>query len=234
MSQQRGDGKHLESASTSHRGAASSLLDQSELDGSFRLQSQSPAHLQATRHHGDKRSPHECHRQKRASTLSQPPPRTVEQPQACSISRSLMAAFRLQSQSPASQVPQPQEAHQCQRQRRARFWSPPPPRTVEQPQACSISRSLMAAFRCKANHLQVSCLCSSGKHSRTRVPEAETSTLLGTASAWHHGAAASSLDQSELDGGLPLQSQSPACVSTAWRRQALSTRLPQAETSKHL
>ena len=42
---------------------------------------------------GSKHSPSKCQRQRRARTLSQSAPRTVEQPQACSISRHLMASL---------------------------------------------------------------------------------------------------------------------------------------------
>ena len=44
------------------------------------------------------------------------------------------------------------QSPECQRQRRARTLSPPPPRTVEQPQACLICRSfIMAISVAKAN-----------------------------------------------------------------------------------
>ena len=74
----------------------------------------------------------------------------------------------------------------CQRQRRAPTLSLPP--IVEQPQACSISRSfIMAAPMQQPNHLQVLHLCS--KHSPPTLPEARMSTHLESAS--HRGAAAS-------------------------------------------
>ena len=80
---------HPDSASASHRGAAASLLlQQSELDGGSVgghiagvwsvLASTAPLHVQAA--------------ETSKRTLSPCPPRTVEQPQACSCSRSLMAA----------------------------------------------------------------------------------------------------------------------------------------------
>ena len=76
----------------------------------------------------------------------------------------------------------------------------PPPRTVEQPQACSISRSLMAVSVATAGAWPLSCRCQAFS---TRVLEAETSTRLESASASHRrGTAASLLNQSEFDGGF--------------------------------
>ena len=87
---------HLKSASTSHREAAASLLDQSELDAGGPLQRQTTIGLARAScvvpRRGGKHSPLECERQRQACTLSPPPPRTVEQPQACSISRGSMVA----------------------------------------------------------------------------------------------------------------------------------------------
>ena len=74
-----------------------------------------------------------------------PPLTRSTEPQACSISRSLMAA-PLQRQT--LQVPGPRSKHspsKCQRQRRARTLMSPLTRSTEQPQACSISLHLMAA-----------------------------------------------------------------------------------------
>ena len=81
---------------------------------------------------------------------------------------------------------------ECKRQRRARTLRPPPLCTVQHPQACSISESFMAA------PLQTT--ISAGAWSRwqaicTRVPEADTSTHLASASALHRAAAASVLHQ---------------------------------------
>ena len=98
----------------------------------------------------------------------------------------------------ASKHPSPPE---CQQQRQARTLTPPPLRTVEQPQACSTCRSCMAAS--VAEHS--ACAWSSPQALSTRVPEAETSAHLESASASHHGAAASLLHQSELHGGFRLQ-----------------------------
>ena len=52
----------------------------------------------------NKHSPPECQRQRRASTLSPPPPRTVEQLQACSISRKSLMAAPLHRQAPSSSL----------------------------------------------------------------------------------------------------------------------------------
>ena len=75
---------HLESVSASHRGLAASLLAQSELHMAAPMQRclQVPGH-------GGKHSSHRSAswRQRRARTLSPPPPLTVKQPQACLISR---------------------------------------------------------------------------------------------------------------------------------------------------
>ena len=68
----------------------------------------------------------------------------------------------------------------------------------------------------------------------TRMPEAETSAHLESASASNRGAAASLLQchQSKLHGSSGPKATTPA---GAWpRRQALSTRVPEAETSTHI
>ena len=173
----------------------------------------------------------ECQRQRRARTLSPLPPRTVEQPQACSISRSGSLVNPSQRQRPAGAW------LECQRQRRARTLSPLPPCTVEQPQACSISRrGSMAAPSQQQRPAGAWLECQRQRRARTLsphpprtveqpqacsisafpvdsftkaktcrclvgVPAAETSTHLESASASHRGAAASLLDQSELHGG---------------------------------
>ena len=113
-------------------------------------------------------------RDEHAPCMSPPPPHTVEQPQACSISRSFMAAS----------VAKANHLHLCRcmvltastlhKQRRARTLRRPSLCTVEQPQACSISWSFMAASVAKANHLQVQVHGPHGRHS----PQAETSTPL--------------------------------------------------------
>ena len=92
---------------------------------------------------------------------------------------------------------------ECQQQRQARTLTPPPLRTVEQPQACSTCRSCMAAS--VAEHS--ACAWSSPQALSTRVPEAETSAHLESASASHHGVAASLLHQSELHGASGCRSQ---------------------------
>ena len=95
---------------------------------------------------------------------------------------------------------------ECRRQRRARILShsAPSPRTVEQPQACSIS--VGASWRlCYV--LQSHCIASVVSATSTlpiRVPQAETSTHLKSfcASASHRRAAASLLHQTELHDGF--------------------------------
>ena len=97
--------------------------------------------------HGGKHSPPSSARGGRdehAPCLSPPPPppRTVEQPQACSISRSFMAAPLHNKhsctgawsgrQALCTRVPE------VENKRRAPTLSRCPPRTEEQPQACSI------------------------------------------------------------------------------------------------
>ena len=63
-----------------------------------------------------------------------------------------------------------------------------------------VPRSIMAASVPKEGHLQVPGVCRQALS--IRVPPAETSTHLASASASHRGAAARLLDQSELDGLL--------------------------------
>ena len=74
-------------------GAAATLLDPSELDAGFRCKGKAPAPMCLVLGRGGKHSAPECQRQRRARTLSRPSPCTVEQPQACSISRSSIAAL---------------------------------------------------------------------------------------------------------------------------------------------
>ena len=85
----------------------------------------------------------------------------------------------------------------------ARTLSRPPPRTVEQPQACSISLSCMVAFVAKPKQPDLHVFLSpGGKHSPP--PECQRqrrSTHLESASASHRGAAASLLDQLAVHGG---------------------------------
>ena len=100
-----------------------------------------------------------------------------------------------------------------QRQRRARTSRPPPPPTTEQPQACSISRRFMAA---PLQRRSPSCRClvlAASTLPPECQPEAKTSTHLTSASASHHGAAASLLDQSALHGGSVAQAnwRTPSC-----------------------
>ena len=190
-------------------------------------------HVQGGKHF----SPVECQWQRRARTLSRPPPCMVEQPQACSICRSFIGGFRCKSkpharagagawsgrQAPytgrvpaaetsthlesasalhgghggpaaslltrsvgaslAASVANANHIHvhvqvqvhglgckhsqtvECQRQRRARTLSRPPPCAVDQPQACSISRSFIGGFRCKSKpRAGAWCLAASTLH----------------------------------------------------------------------
>ena len=69
----------------------------------------------------------------------------LAQLQACSISRIFMAAPLQTNHCRCLVGGGKHSAPWCRRQRRARTLSPFLPRTVEQPQACSTSRSFMAA-----------------------------------------------------------------------------------------
>ena len=137
---------HLEPAFIPHHGAATPLLDQSELHGrSIANVNTSP--LQVPCHLGMHCSL-ECWRQRRARTLSPPLPRTMKNTHFCSISRSSMAApLQRQNHNHAGAWSWRPAHSTCvfTRQRRARTLRPPQSRTMEQPQACSISRSFMAA-----------------------------------------------------------------------------------------
>ena len=86
--------KYLDSPSASHRTAAAIVLD--SISRSFMAASvaKETHHLWCKWCRGisGKHSPPECQRQRRARTLTPPPPRTVRQPQACTISRGFMAA----------------------------------------------------------------------------------------------------------------------------------------------
>ena len=85
-------------------------------------------------------------RHEHARSWTLPPPRIAEQPQACSTSRSLMAApVQTALQLQVRALGGKHSPSECQAHTRARTLATPPPRTVEQPQACSISRRLMAA-----------------------------------------------------------------------------------------
>ena len=155
---------HLASTSASYRGAAASLHHQSErVHGAFRCKAKAPERAWSPYLNASGRD--------EARTLSPPPPRTVEQPQACSICLSCMAASVAKPnhlQCTWSQQPSARSRHEHAP------WSRPPPRTVEQPQACSISLSCMSASVAKPKHLQgavasrgkPTCRCASGgKHS---------------------------------------------------------------------
>ena len=72
------DGTHLDSASASHRGAAASLLDQSELDLAAAVAKAKHLQVQVEVPGPDgKHTLLDWQRQRRARTLSLPPPRTV-------------------------------------------------------------------------------------------------------------------------------------------------------------
>ena len=159
---------------------------------------------------GTKDTPQECQRQRRASTVSLPPPRTVEQPQACSIIwQSFMAApwqrqitCRLLDQRDGKRSPP-----EYQRQRRActlthRHFAPWSSRKLPQ----SFGR---ASWRPRYNGKAPTGAWPWHQGLSTRVPEAETSKHresasappCESASARRHGAAASLLDQSEEPHG---------------------------------
>ena len=139
---------HIDSVSASYRGAAASLIDksfdQSEVYGGFCRRAKPPADAGAWLW----QQPSTLHKQRRASALSRPPPRTMEQPEACSISWKFMAA--------------------------------------------SVAKAKPPSCRCRCMVLVAS------KHS----PQAETSNRLESTATSHRGAAGSLLDQSELHGGL--------------------------------
>ena len=98
----------------------------------------------------------------------------------------------------------------------------PPPRTTEQPQACSTYQSFMPApdLRCEGRH-QGSASAWLRQHALSiRVPEAERSAQLDSTSTSHRGAAASLLDHSELHDSSDakanhqvLQVRVPGCGS---------------------
>ena len=131
------------------------------------------------------------------------------------LARSVGASWRLRCKGNhhppgASDLCSKHSPPECQRQRRApRTLSLPPPHTVQQPQACSISRSLMAASL-QRQPPSSRCFRSVQQALSTRVPEAETSTThLESASASHRAAAASLLDQSEPHGGSVAKQRQP-------------------------
>ena len=93
---------------------------------------------------GSKHSTHECRRRRRACTVNPPPPRIVEQLQACSVNESFMTA-PVQTKLQVSGLGGKHSPHECRLQRRARTLHPQPPRAVEQSQACSFSWLIVAA-----------------------------------------------------------------------------------------
>ena len=123
---------HLESATALHRQSRCKLA-RSVGAPSLRRLRRKGKHL----HAGDwswrrKHSPLKCSRQRRARTLSPPPPFIVEQVQACSISRSFITAAPSQRQTPSCRclvmVAQALSTRvpEAELQRRARTLSPPP------------------------------------------------------------------------------------------------------------
>ena len=115
-------------------------------------------------------------------------------------------------------------APECQRQRRARTLSRPPPCMVDQSQACLHDMSECPyAFRCKSKpHSGAGAGASRQAFFTGRVPAAETSTHLESGSALHGGAAASLLDQSELHWRLPLQTQTTYTCTCRCRYMVLA------------
>ena len=163
-----------------------------------------------------------------------PPPRIIKQPQACSISQSFLAASVARA-SLYLQVPGSQRQSLSTRVLAAETSTHLESATASHREATAASlldqSELHGGFRCRAS------LCLHVPWSRrqalsTRVLMAETSTHLESATASHHRAAASLLDQSELHGGFRLQSI--YLPVPGLRRQALSTRVLAAETSTHL
>ena len=121
---------HLASASILHRGAAASLLDQSKtkLHGGSVAKYKHLLQVSSGGRGGKQALSNRVPQpQRRARTLCPPPSCTVEQPQACSISR------------------------ETSTQRAGTCVSLYLGCTIEQPQACSISRRSMAAPLHKAN-----------------------------------------------------------------------------------
>ena len=105
---------------------------------------------------GSKHSPSKCQRQRRARTLSQSAPRTVEQPQACTTKLHGGSVTKPNHQSCECVIADGKHSPlKCQRQRRARTLSPPLPRTVEQPQACTRVRPIGAS--CVCNQMYINC-----------------------------------------------------------------------------
>ena len=218
----RDEHAHLESASASHRAAAASLLYQQSELVSWRLRCRSQS--VQVRGRGGRHSLSECQRQRRART-----PRvrlrlscTVQQPQACSTR--VGACFHggsSQCRSQSVQVRSRGGRHsspECRRQRRARtpFLSPPPPRTVQQTQACSTSRSSMAApvqttitqpGRCVIAATDIRSL-------------SEYCTPLESASASHLAAAASLPSKSELHGGSGTDHNQCRCAVAVTRQSS--------------
>ena len=136
---------HLESAaSASHRGAAASLVGQSELHGGLVAKQANTISCRCLVGVPESTLPLKCQRQRRAHILSPPPPPLVDQSElhGGSVAKQANTISCRCLVHKASTLPL-----KCQRQRRARTLSPPPPpRTVEQLQAWSVSRSCMAAW----------------------------------------------------------------------------------------
>ena len=161
---------HLESAHALHRGAAASLLEQSELHGGFRCKSTALLLDQSELHGGFRCKGKALCTQSvpgrdKPRSLSLRTPHTVEQPQACSISRSFMAASVAKANHLQVHVHGPHGRHSPQAETSTPL-RPPASRTVEQPQACSVSRIFMAASVAKPNHLQ--CTWSQQPSARSR------------------------------------------------------------------
>jgi len=164
------------------------------------------------------------HLPEQACNLSPPAHRTMEQPQACSISRSFMVA-PVHMQAPAGA---------CSRWQ-AVFTRVPASKCEHAPcvhlhiALCvcqTLARSVVASgwLLCKRKHQQVP--ARGGKHSSSEYKQQRASAHLEAACTSHRRAAASLLDQSDLHGGSGAQ------TSACSRWQAMRTRVPAAE-SKH-
>ena len=146
----RDEHRNLESASASHGRAAASLLHQVEVRWQLRRKG--------------KHTPCRCRwlvgapaAETSTAPLSPPPPRTEEQPQACFIRWSFdggSVANAITHTHLQDMVP----GWSAGGHRRAPTLSPPPPRTEEQPQACSIRCSFDVGSLKRQSHTHT-CRC---------------------------------------------------------------------------
>ena len=195
--------------------------------------------LQVPGRGGKHSPPPECRRQRRAHTVSPPPPRTVQQPQACSISWSfIMAAPSTQHKIIVGAWSRRQAlpTRVSEAETSTHLDSTSSPRTVQQPQACSNSRSLMAAPSTQ-NTLQVP--GRGGKHSTLECRRKRRACTIIECLCASHGrtvrAGSRKLAPSVRASWQLCRRKIHRSFACAWsRRQALSTRVPEAETSTHL